>query len=276
MSSSAVSATTRATRLTALTSAAAVVAFALFWALTTQVKSIRAVSPFAGDPWDAFATYAAIFLPFVALPTWIRSLRHREPMLPSVIARRIRWGAGLAAGIVTLATAADLQAIVTVGWPAEAGVAAIAVTGLAAVVIVIALTALVLTARVAMVDRGGLAVMTEVASEPPEPDLVDDLLELAMDVARPLGVGRTVERASAAVERFLDGSAVSPRRHRVVFGVVLALMAAVLFDTWQTIVEGPWVSFVVPVVFGALISSAVLAIYLGTLGPLRLLRPPPS
>jgi hypothetical protein len=276
MSSSAVSATTRATRLTALTSAAAVVAFALFWALTTQVKSIRAVSPFAGDPWDAFATYAAIFLPFVAQPTWIRSLRHRGPMLPSVIARRIRWGAGLAAGIVALATAADLQAIVTVGWPAEAGVAAIAVTGLAAVVIVIALTALVLTARVAMVDRGGLAVMTEVASEPPEPDLVDDLLELAMDVARPLGVGRTVERASAAVERFLDGSAVSPRRHRVVFGVVLALMAAVLFDTWQTIVEGPWVSFVVPVVFGALISSAVLAIYLGTLGPLRLLRPPPS
>jgi hypothetical protein len=30
----------------------------------------------------------------------------------------------------------------------------------------------------------------------------------------------------------------------------------------------------VPVVFGALLASGVLAIYLGTLGPLRLLRPP--
>ena len=80
---------TRSTRLAANAAAIAVVAYAILWFATTQVRSIREVSPFAEDPWDAVASYAAIFLPMVAGATWIRSLRHRGPILPPATAARI-------------------------------------------------------------------------------------------------------------------------------------------------------------------------------------------
>ncbi|HEX5824582.1 MAG TPA: hypothetical protein VFY18_09010 [Candidatus Limnocylindrales bacterium] len=264
---------TRATRLAANVAAGAVVAFAVLWFLTTQVAAVRVLSPFAEDPWDAFATYAAIFLPFVAVPTWIRSLRHGGPTLPPVTGRRIRWGSGLAAGIVLVAAAADLHAIATVGWPAQAGLASDAMTALATIALLAAAAALVLTVRAAR-----LAAVSDIAEEPErnafEPDILDDLLHLATDVARPFGLRRPTARFAAGIERFLDGSAASPRRHRVLFGVGLAIAAAIAFDVWHAIREGPWASLVVPVMFGVLIASGIFAIYLGTLGPLRLLRPP--
>ena len=263
---------TRTTRLAANVAAVSVVAFAGLWLLTTQIATIRALSPFADDPWDAFATYAAIFLPFVAGPTWVRSLRHRGPALPQSTARRIRWGSGVAAAIVLVAAAADLQAIVTLGWSADAGAAADPLTALVVVALVVAVSALVLVARAAIGSAPAAEPNLDV--EGTEPDIVDDLLVLATDVARPLGLRRPAELLAAAIERFLDGSAVSPRRHRLLFGVVIALAAAVAFDLWHAIREGPWTSFVVPVIFGALLASGVLAIYLGTLRPLRLLRPP--
>ena len=91
-------ATTRATRDGANASAFAVIVYAVLWVLSTQVGSFRAVSPFADDPWDAFASFAALFLPIVAGATWIRSLRHRGRILSPVTASRIRWGSGLASG----------------------------------------------------------------------------------------------------------------------------------------------------------------------------------
>jgi hypothetical protein len=263
---------TRATRLAANAAAASVVAFAAVWFLTTQVQAVRALSPFADDPWDAFATYAAIFLPFAAGPTWVRGLRHRGPVLPRSTARRIRWGSGLAAFIVIVATAADVHAIVTVGWPADAGVTASLLTGLVVGGLALALVGLALVATAMRV--ASTEVDENVATETFEPDLVDDLLVLATDIARPLGLRRPARSAADAIERFLDGSTVSPRRHRVIFGVVLALGAAIAFDIWHAIREGPWASAAVAVIFGVLLASGVLAMYLGTLGPLRLLRPP--
>ena len=240
----------------------AVVAFAVLWFLTTQVQAVRAFSPFADDSWDAFATYAAIFLPFVAGPTWVRSLRHRGPVLPALTARRIRWGSSVAAAIVLIAAAVDLEAIVTIGWPSETGVVAIGAT------------AVVLVAQAARV--GGATPDRAVAGAISEPDLVDDLLALALDVSRVLGLRRPVDRFATWLEQFLDGSAVSPRRHRIAFGVVLAVGAALAFDVWHAIREGPWISLTVPVVFGILVATGILAIYLGTLGPMRLLCPPRS
>jgi hypothetical protein len=266
---------TRTTRVAANVAAVSVVAFGGLWLLTTQIATIRALSPFADDPWDAVATYAAIFLPFVAGPTWVRSLRHRGPRLPDATSRRIRWGSGVAAAIVFVAAAADFEAIATVGSQVGAGVAPAFVNALVVIAFLAATSALALVARAAMVAKA-TATETESLAEAPEPDVVDDLLDLATDLARPLGLRRPAERLAAVIERFLDGSAVSPRRHRLLFGVVLALAAAVAFDLWHAIREGPWASFVVPVIFGALLASGVLAIYLGTLGPLRLLRPPPA
>jgi hypothetical protein len=259
---------TRATRDAANASAAAVVAFAALWLLATQVKWIRAWSPFADDPWDAVMTYAAMFLPFVAGPTWIRSLAHRDPILPPATARRIRWGAGLAAGLVALAAAVDVQAILTIGFEPGAGRIRLVLGSLVAGTLVLGVIALVVDARAARV-----AGRVE-AAPATEPDVVDDLVALAAEIGGSVGLERPIERVGGRVERFLEASAWSPRRHRIAFGVVLALLAAVAFDAWHALREGAWANATVPLVFGSLIASGVLAIYLGTLGPLRLLRPP--
>src|SRR5436190_6711673 len=148
-------ATTRATRDGANASAFAVVVYAALWILSTQVKSFRVVSPFSDDPWDAFATFAAIFLPIVAGATWIRSVRHRGRILSPVIASRIRWGSGLAAGIVLVAAAADLQAILTVGFGPDPGVAESVLVGLVVASNILAAIALALTIRAAWIAGRG-------------------------------------------------------------------------------------------------------------------------
>lgn len=259
---------TRSTRLAANVAAAAVVAYAVLWFITTQVAAVRAVSPFADDPWDAVASYAAIFLPIVAGATWIRSLRHRGPTLPTATAARIRWGAGLAVGIVLASVGADLLAIAAATAPALI-VLLVGVAGLTAAV------AVALLVRAAIIARTTAANAAAPGSSPgvTEPDVVDDLLALAVDVARPIGIGRPIGRLTAVIERFLERSSISPRRHRVGFGVVLAVAAAVFFDAWHAIVEGRWASPAALVVFGALAGVGVLAVYLGTVVPLRLLRP---
>jgi hypothetical protein len=267
---------TRSTRIAANAAAFSVVAFAILWFATTQVAAIRAVSPFADDPWDAVATYAAIFLPFVAGPTWIRSLTHRGPSLPVAIAGRIRWGSGLAGGIVLVAVAADAQAIVSRGLPADGGRTAGLIVGLVAWSAVASIAAIVLVGRSARQATPSRRPIEAGGNDPAEPDIVDDLLALASAGAERLGLGRPAARSAAALERFLETSALSPRRHRLLFGVALAAAAAAAFDLWHAIAEGPSPSLVVPLIFGTLVGSGVLGIYLGTLGPLRILRPPRS
>jgi hypothetical protein len=263
---------TRATRLAANAAAGAVLIFAALWLLSTQVETVRAFSRFAVDPWDAVATYAAIFLPFVAGPTWIRSLSHRAPLLPDETARRIRWGSGLASAIVLAAAATDLQAIATIGYPADAGLAATILSTLAAMAAAASLAAVVLVGRAWRTATTPAGSSEHDVGE--EPDIVDDLLALGTDIAGRFGLRRPVERLAAVLERFLDGSAASPRRHRFLFGVLIAVAAAGAFDVWHAIREGPWASLVVPLVFGVLLGTGVLGIYLGTVGPLRILRPP--
>lgn len=259
---------TRATRDAANVAAVAVVIYAILWFLSTQVGAIREVSPFADDPWDVVASYAAIFLPVIAGATWIRSLGHRERVLPLVTARRIRWGSGLAAAIVLVAAGVDAVAIVTIGLSHEAVLIDAMLVGLSAGSVIASGLAVALTIRASFLadDRSTV--------EDAEPDVLDDLLTLAVDVAAAAGFGRPVERAARATEAFLDGSTVSPRRHRLAFGLVVALAAAVGFVLWHAFREGPWINATVPLVFGTLIGVGVLAVYLGTVFPLRLLRPP--
>ena len=259
---------TRATRDAANVAAVAVVAYAALWLMSTQVEEIRATSPFADDPWDAVASYAAIFLPVVAGATWIRSLRHREALLPDATARRIRWGAGLAAVIVLVAAGVDAEAILAIGFSPGAGAAAPVLTGAVATTLLLALVALLLDLRASTIPSDRTTFTTA------EPDVVDDLLAIATDAAQAIGLRRPVERLAAALEAFLDGSAISPRRHRWAFGVLVALLAGVAFDVWHAVREGPWVDATVPMIFGTLVAAGVLAVYLGTVIPLRLLRPP--
>ena len=96
--------------------------------------------------------------------------------------------------------------------------------------------------------------------------MLDDLLGLVGEMP---GAARVVQ----PLDRFLATSPISPRRHRLIFGLLAAALAGLAFDAWHAIVEGPWASLPVLILFAALAGGGVLAIYLLTLVPLRLIRP---
>lgn len=260
---------TRSTRRAAAASATAVVAAAALWAVTTQIGAIRSISPFAEDPWDAVATFGAIFLSLIAGSTWVRSLRHRGAVLPTRTARRIRWGAGLAAGIVLVMAGTDAEAIAVIGFPPGAAARAVVITALVVAALLAAVAALLLA-----IAAAGVAMPDGEAPNEPEPDIVDDLVALAVAASGPIRLRRPVERFGSTLEGFLDGARWSPRRHRVAFGVVASLAIGVVYSGWHVLREGPPPNPGALVVFVLLMASGVLAAYLGTVAPLRLLRPP--
>jgi hypothetical protein len=265
---------TRHVRDAANAAAVAVVAYAMLWLVTTQVRSVREVSPFADDPYDLVASYAAIFLPLVAGATWIRSLAHRGPVLPRTVASRITLGSGIAVAIVGAAVAADTVAmLVTPGWADSADPAAVLIAALVAVAGAATAVAAALLLRTVAASRRPRSVEYDTATEP---DVVDDALGLAVEVGARVRLGEAARRASLAVERFLERSRVSPRRHRIGFGIALALVGGLAFVLWHAVREGPWATPAAALVFGSLAAVGILAIYLVTLGPLRLLRPAPD
>lgn len=249
---------TRATRLAANAAAFAVVAWAFLYLVTTQISSVRAASPFADDPWDAVVSYSAIFLPLVVGATLVRSLRHRGPHLEAATARRIRTGVGIALLTIGLNVVSDALALVVVPAPASDGRLAL-IIGLVA-------AAGVATAAATAFQVRAIRIASPATDDANEPDVLDDLLGLAAGVP---GVARVVR----PLEGFLASSRASPRRHRLIFGILAALAAALAFDVWHAIIEGPWASLPVLVLFATLVGGGVFMMYLITLVPLRLVRP---
>jgi hypothetical protein len=263
---------TRRVRDAANASAVAVLAYAVLWLVTTQVRSVREVSPFGDDPYDLVASYAAIFLPLVAGATWIRSLAHRGALLPRSVAWRITLGSGIAVAIVGAAVATDLIAMfATSHWASVAGSAAGLIIGLVVITGATALFAAVLIEQAIVELRRSSSIELDTATEP---DVVDDALGLAVEVGARVRVGEAARRASLAIERFLERSPISPRRHRVAFGVALALAGGLLFVVWHVFREGPWATPAAALIFGSLAGIGILGAYAITLVPLRLLRPP--
>jgi hypothetical protein len=249
---------TRATRLAGNAAIAAIVAWAALWFVTTQIHQVRAASPFGDDPWDLVASYAAIFLPIVVGATWVRSLRHRGPHLEAATASRIRTGVAIALATIGLNVASDAVALMVVP--------ALATDGRVALIIGLVLVAGLVTVTATAFLVRGMRVAGPAPQDAAEPDVLDDLLGLVGEVP---GAARLIQ----PLDRFLATSPVSPRRHRLLFGLLAAVLAGLAFDIWHAIVEGPWASPAVLVLFAALTGGGVLAIYLITLVPLRLIRP---
>lgn len=249
---------TGATRDAANAAILAIVAWAVLWYVTTQVHVVRTASPFGDDPWDLVASYTAIFMPIVVGATWVRSLRHRGPQLEAATASRIRVGTAIALGLIGVNVASDALALAIVPAPvADARLTlVIGLVVVGGVTFAFAATYLVRAMRVARPAPGDAT----------EPDVLDDLLGLVGEVP---GAARVVQ----PLDRFLASSPVSPRRHRLVFGLLAAALVGIAVAIWHSVVEGPWASLPVMVLFGVLMGGGVLAIYLITLVPLRLIRP---
>jgi hypothetical protein len=265
---------TRSTRLAANAGAVAAVAYAALFFATTQVKIVRAASPFGDDPWDVVVSYGAIFLAIVVGATGVRSLRHRESRLESAIAARIRTGVGMAVITIGLTLASDISALLLAPLPEPEAANDGRLALIVGLVFVSGVTAIVATALLirasAIASTTSASTSTDAASEP---DVLDDLLGLAREGAALLPPIRTpVVRLASVVDRFLATSPASPRRHRVAFGVVGAVAAGLAFDVWHAIVEGPWGSLFPLGLFAVLTAAGVFAVYIATIGPLRLIR----
>jgi len=268
---------TRSTRLAANAGAAAAVAYAALYFVTTQVIVVRAASPFGYDPWDVVVSYGAIFLAIVVGATAVRSVRHRGPRLEPVIAARIRTGVAMALLTMGLTLASDVSALLFAPLPDPAAADDGRLALIVGLIVVSGAMAMVATGLLIRARTIAVRTTTPEGEDASEPDILDDLLGLAREGAALLRPIRTpVDRLTAFVDRFLATSPASPRRHRLAFGIVAAVAAGLAFDVWHAIVEGPWGSLVALGLFAILTAGGVLAVYLATLGPLRLIRPPRS
>jgi hypothetical protein len=268
---------TRSTRLAANAGAAAAVAYTALYFVTTQVKIVRAASPFGDDPWDVVVSYGAIFLAIVVGATGVRSIRHRGSRLEPVIAARIRTGVAMALLTMGLTLASDVSALLFAPLPDPAAADDGRLALIVGLILVSSATAIVATGLLIRAGTIAARTTTPQGEDASEPDILDDLLGLARDAAALLRPIQTpVDRLTAFVDRFLATSPASPRRHRLAFGIVAAVAAGLAFDVWHAIVEGPWGSLFALGLFAVLTAGGVLAVYLATLGPLRLIRPPRS
>lgn len=246
-------------KLQRVTRAGAVAGFVylVLAALTTQVAAIRAVLPFGDDPYDLVTSFGVIAIAVVGGATvvrWVARLR-RGP--DAAVERRIAIGAAIVTVIAAVGVASDLVAMAVVGVPAVDGAVLLTAVLIVATVVACAIA----LARV-------WAARTELPQGPrredDEPDLIDDL-EI---IAGSLGASAV----SARLARWVDTSAYSPRRHRVLAGVLAALLAGVGAIVWHAFREGAWASPAAAAIFGGLMALGVVGAYLVGLEPLRLIR----
>jgi hypothetical protein len=100
----------------------------------------------------------------------------------------------------------------------------------------------------------------------PEPDLLDDLGAFVVAIG--------ARRIGSWLASWAERSSVSPRRHRVLAGVLVGAAAGIGAAAWHAISEGPWASPAVAAFFGLLVTLGVFGAYAVGLVPLRLLRSP--
>ena len=245
-------------RLVTRTGSVATALFFGFSWLTTQVGSIRAALPFTEDPYDAVVSFGVIAIAVVGGATVFRAIVHaRRPYDPSV-ARRIAIGFAIATVIGAVALVSDVVAMLVGPLDvAEPGVKIVlGFFGISAVSTIVAL---------ACIGRARSALIHAPAMPDAEPDMLDDLGSIVVSVGAP--------RAADGLAGWIERSALSPRRHRVLVGVLGGVAAGVAAVAWHAVREGPWASPAAAALFGTLMAIGVAGAYLVCLAPLRLLRP---
>ena len=241
------------------TGAAATALFVVTAWLTTQIESLRAVLPFTEDPFDAVVSFALVGIGVIGGLTLVRAAGQRRRPFDRAVARRIAIGATLAAITAALALGSDLVAVLLVGVDLAApGVGpALALLGIAIAAAAVAIAGAWRARRVLV---GGAV------TEETEPDILDAVESIVGAV----GATGMADR----FDRWVERSALSPRRHRVVVGLLGAVGAGAAAVIWHALREGPWTSPTAAATFAGLMAAGVAGVYLLALTPLRILRRP--
>lgn len=237
--------------------AAAGFVFLVLAGMTTQVKAIRAVLPFGEDPYDAVTSFVVVAIAIVGGATivrWIAQLR-RDP--DAAVERRIAIGAAIVTVIASAGVVSDVVALAVAGVPAVDSAVLLTAVLIVATVVACAIAVACIWAARAELLHGP-------RREADEPDLIDDLEVIAGSLG--------AARVAASLSRWVDTSPYSPRRHRVLAGVLAALLAGVGAIVWHAFREGAWASPAAAAIFGGLMALGVIGAYLVGLGPLRFIR----
>jgi hypothetical protein len=263
---------TAATRRAGNLAAVSVLAFVVLFWVSSEVAAFRVQSPWSEDPWDAVMSVAIVVVPFVAFLTFLRAQRWRGPVSVPVLAHmRVLRGIGVALGLVGIATATAVAALLTgvrseswgTGTPVLGGL--LVLTG---GLWVAAMTSLVVAWRALPAVEPNVA----------EPDALDDVIDLARDLLG--GAARDAPRVARrgiqvidTLDRFLELSRFSPRLHPHAAGLVACTAFGAAFSTWHALIEGIPSDARAVVVWSlyAILSSAIAAgAYVGLRRYLRL------
>jgi hypothetical protein len=246
-------ATTPRLKRTIVATAMASVAYLVFWTVTTQVASIRAIVPFGEDPYDLIASVAIVLLPLIGGLTAVRIVRYGPSKIPEgPVAARILLGLGICLGLVSGAVVAAAIALVRTPMEADGVSPGFVLAGLAITSIT------TIAAWVALARAGATGTSLETGSADAEPDALDDLVAV-------LPLPRTWRG-------WADQATGSLRRHRTVAGLGAASFAAVGAVAWHSVREGAWASPGAALIYGGILMTILLVAYGLLIGPLRVLR----
>ncbi len=258
---------TRAVRRAGNLAASATVLFiGLFW-VSSEIESVRSVSPWADDPWDVVMLIVALVVPVVAAMTFIRAQRWRGdgPIPVAAHGLVLRGNLVVLAGIAA-AVVAGIGATAAAGGVPWILALPLALTGTATL---LASGGLVVAWHHLWSARGSSATTVQVRS----PDLFDDMIVLAREMLR---LRRAPFPGLGAVDRldeFLARSRLSPRAHPSTFGVVVAIAFGSGFSTWHALAEGGFAaggSLVVWAIYATIGAAIALCAYVGLGGYLRI------
>jgi hypothetical protein len=266
---------TRAVLDAATATFVAVICFGLLVGISTQLRSVRPQAPWEVDPYDAAASFAMLFVPIVAVVTWVRCVRWRhEAVYPSFAKVEIIRGCVVSLFAIAVTDAAYLTAVAQRGFPSDAPLRAELLGSLGLSFVTVAVASLLVVPVWSSQRRSRRS--EELLSG--EQDAVDDVAELLRSAPASLAVLREPFLRTAGLLVALAGSNAGPRRHPWLFVATASCGVGVAMAASELVQEGPppnvGVGVLVVALFGAVVTVSGLIGYALVGRYLHLVRSP--
>ena len=252
---------TRAVLDAATATFVAVICFGILVGISTQLRSVRPQAPWEVDPYDAVASFAMLFVPIVAVLTWVRCVRWRhEAVYPSFAIVEIIRGCAVSLFAIAVTDAAYLAAVAQHGLPEDASLRAelLGLLGVSVVTVVVASLLLVPVSSQRRWRRSENALSGE-------HDAVDDVAELLRSAPTKLPAVHELCVRTAGLLVPLAGSNAGPRRHPWLFVATVSGAAGVAMAASEFVHEGlppnVGVGILLVALFGAIIMVSGLVGY---------------
>jgi len=240
----------------------AVICFGLLVGISTQLENVRPQAPWEVDPYDAAASFAMMFVPIVAVLTWVRCARWRhEAVYPSFAVVEIVRGCVVSLFAIAVTDAAYLVSVARRGFPKEAPLRAelLGLLGLSVITLVVASLLSVPAWSSQRRSRRSDSAVND------EHDAVEDIAELLRSAPSNLGALHELCIRTAGLLVTLAGSNAGPRRHPWLFVATVSSAAGVALAASEFAHEGlppnVGVGILVVALFGAIVMVSGLVGY---------------